>query len=337
MHLANHFTRLLLALTFLAACSSVSFSSDPGNRPAANLVTDQQAGSVLFYNLYASSATNSTIENTRINLTNTSPNTSITIHLFFVDGKTCTPADSYFCLSKSQTVTILASDVDPGVTGYILAVAVDTITGCPISFNHLIGDAYVKLASGHKGNLGAEALVAEFSDTDGDMLPGCDETLTEVGLTFGGGFYNPVPRVLAVDNIASPGEGNSTLLVVNSTGGNLSTGESTFVGTLFGIMFDAAENPYSFSIPGPGCQVRGVISDSFPRTVPRFSKIVPPGQTGWLKFWTINGFGIFGAALNYNPNEKNQSSAFNGGHNLHKLTTTEDTVIIPLFPPNCRN
>jgi hypothetical protein len=58
------------------------------------------------------------------------------------------------CLTANQTTTFLASEQDPGTTGYHLAIAVDGVNGCPINFNFLIGDEYIKLESGHFANLG---------------------------------------------------------------------------------------------------------------------------------------------------------------------------------------
>ena len=80
------------------------------------------------------------------------------LHLFWIDGNTCTISDNFICLTANQTASVLASDLDPGTRGYLIAVAVDGDTGCPIEFNHLIGDAYVKLASGHQANLPAESI-----------------------------------------------------------------------------------------------------------------------------------------------------------------------------------
>jgi hypothetical protein len=81
----------------------------------------------------------------------------IAVHLFFVDGATCSIADAIICLTKNQTTSFLATDLDPGTTGYLVAVASDPTTGCPVNFNFLVGDAYIKLTSGHQANLGAEA------------------------------------------------------------------------------------------------------------------------------------------------------------------------------------
>src|SRR5262249_43517171 len=131
-----------------------------------------------------------------------------------------------------------ASDVDPGVTGYIVAVASDSFTGCPVSFNFLIGDEYVKFATGHFANLGAEAFAALFNGT----IPGCDANSTTATLAFNGlaDGYNRAPRVLALENFASRADGNDTLLIINRLGGNLATGAAV-IGALFGIVYDDAE------------------------------------------------------------------------------------------------
>src|SRR5205085_10560052 len=95
--------------------------------PSTGEVSDQKAGSVLVYNLYSSSIAAPSAQNTRIAITNTHPGLSIAVHLFFVDGATCSIADSLVCLTPNQTASFLASDIDPGTTGYIIAVASDRV------------------------------------------------------------------------------------------------------------------------------------------------------------------------------------------------------------------
>ncbi|MDQ3009490.1 MAG: ExeM/NucH family extracellular endonuclease, partial [Acidobacteriota bacterium] len=66
----------------------------PGTLPAATSpVSDQKAGSVLIYNVYTSS-TNPIRQNTRISLTNINQTLPAFVHLFFVDGTSCSVADS---------------------------------------------------------------------------------------------------------------------------------------------------------------------------------------------------------------------------------------------------
>ncbi|MFN0111434.1 MAG: choice-of-anchor Q domain-containing protein [Blastocatellia bacterium] len=291
-------------------------------------MSDQKAGSVLVYNVYTSGASSSNTQNTRINLTNTNPRQSVNVHLFFV-AEGCSIADSYVCLTQNQTTSFLASDLDPGTSGYLVAVAVDD-RGCPTFFNYLIGDEYVKFASGHAANLAAEA----FAQLDGG-LPSCDGNSVTAQLNFDGTSYNRLPATLALSNIGSRADGNDTLLIVNRIGGNLGIGAST-LGTLFGILYDDAENALSFSVAG-NCQLRNSITNNFPRTTPRFETFIPAGRTGWLKIFNQTGAaGITGAAINFNANAASSAGAFNQGHNLHGLTlNATNSYTIPVFPPSC--
>ncbi|MEP7339088.1 MAG: hypothetical protein ABI977_15235 [Acidobacteriota bacterium] len=302
--------------------------------PATSEVSDQKAGSVLYYNLYTSGSSPTT-QNTRISLTNTNTTVGIAVHLFFVDGTSCSVADANICLTPNQTSTFLASDLDPGTTGYIVAVASDSVTGCPINFNFLIGDEYVKLTSGHAANLGAEAFAAIAGG-----LSLCNTNSTTAQLNFDGISYNRAPRVLAIDNVPSRADGNDTLLVINRVGGNLATGAATLI-NLFGIFYDDSEVALSFGFGGasssPGtCQFRSSLSNSFPRLTPRFDQFIPAGRSGWAKIYSQADIGLLGAVLNTNPNAGTAANAFEQGHNLHKLTLTPTaSLTIPIFPPGC--
>jgi hypothetical protein len=335
MTTSRKLTSALLALFALVVMSASALAADPGLiYPPESAVSDQKAGSVLFYNYYTSGATSGNAQNTRINITNTSSTSAAFVHLFFVDGTSCSIADSFICLTANQTASFLASDVDPGVSGYIVAVASSGNNGCPVAFNFLIGDEYVKLSTGHSANLGAEAFAAIFVG----VVPGCDANSVTATLNFNGalGGYNQAPRVLALDNFASRADGNDTLLIINRFGGNLATGAST-IGSLFGLVYDDAENPGSFTISSGACQLRGSLSNTFPRSTPRIESLVPTGRSGWLKIFNITADAAYlGAAINFNPNHDSSASSFNGGHNLHKLTlTATSSYTIPVFPPSC--
>jgi hypothetical protein len=318
----------------MAALSSFAMAADPGLIvPPTSEASDQKQGSVLFYNVYTSGATSGNTQNTRINITNTSVTSAAFVHLYFV-AEGCSIADSYICLTATQTASFLASDVDPGVSGYIVAIAVDGVLGCPTSFNWLIGDEYVKFTSGHAANLGAVAFAALYNGS----LPGCDANSNTAQINFNGvvgAGYNAAPAVLALDNIGSRADGNDTLVIINRVGGNLGIGAST-LGSLFGLLYDDAENVLSFSVNG-SCQLRSSISNNFPRTTPRFETFVPAGRTGWAKIFNQTGaIGILGAAINLNPNAASSAGAFNGGPNLHHLTLNNTSnYIVPVFPPSC--
>ena len=316
----------------VTACTTVNCAPPgPGGIfPAASEASAQSAGSVLIYNIYTSGATSGNTQNTRVNLTNIHPTRPAFVHLFFV-AEGCSVADSYVCLTGNQTTSFLASDLDPGVSGYLVAVAVDGVRGCPTNFNYLIGDEYVKFATGHAANLGAEAISALAGG-----LPACDGNSVTAQLDFNGIAYDKVSHVLALDNVGSKADGNDTLLILNRIGGNLGTGAGS-LSSVFGIFYDDAENALSFTFSG-GHQFRSSLSSNFPRITPRFETYIPAGRTGWFKLWpTTSGlWGMTGAAINFNANAASSSGAFNQGHNLHKLTLTNTaSYIIPVFPPSC--
>jgi hypothetical protein len=320
----------LLTLAALLVVSSAAFAADPGLvYPAASEVSDQKAGSILVYNTYTSSASAPATENTRINLTNTSTTLPAFVHIFFVEGSSCAVADTFVCFTVNQTASFTTSDADPGTRGYIVAIAVDPFFGCPANFNFLIGDEYVKYASGHAANLGAEAISALFEE----IVPGCDANSVSATINFNGaaGGYNRLPRVLADDSIPSRLDGNDTKLIVNRIAGNLATGASS-LGTLFAIIYDDAENTFSTTFSG-NCHLElSIGAGNLPRVVGGWNALLPAGHTAWMKFWSTSDFGILGAAINFNA----AAAGFNGGHNLHKLTlSAANSYVMPVFPPAC--
>src|SRR5262245_10453930 len=150
-------TRAVLSLLALILFTGAALAADPGLPiPGTSEASDQKAGSLIFYNAYTSDPTNPNAADTRVNITNTNNQLSVAVHLFFVNGANCQVADSFICLTENQTASFLTSDLDPGASGYIVAVA-SFSDGTPRQFNFLIGDEYVKYASGHSANLGAVA------------------------------------------------------------------------------------------------------------------------------------------------------------------------------------
>jgi uncharacterized repeat protein (TIGR01451 family) len=299
--------------------------------PALSEVSDQKEGSILFYPVYTSDAVNGTTQNTRISITNTSNTERVTVHLFAVDGASCAVLDAFICLTPNQTTIFLASDFDPGATGYLMAVAVEDTTGLPRVFNELIGDEYVKFSTGHAANLGAEAIASSM------MFPtGVDANVTTATLRFDGLNYNRLPRVIASDNIPSPADGNSTMLIIDRVGGNFNTSGAT-IGQITGNLYNDSEQSFSFTANLGVCQYRTILSNTFPRTFTQFNQILPAGRSGWMKFWTFSDGALFGAQINFNPNAAASSSAFNQGHNLHKLTLTDSvSIVVPVFIPGCQ-
>jgi uncharacterized repeat protein (TIGR01451 family) len=323
--------------------ATVSYVGDPN--PANNTASDKatvtsgigapgqsypgSGSSVLIYPVYTSSASNPNTQNTKITLTNIHDKKPICVHLFFVDGSSCTVADNYVCLTANQTLTFLASDLDPGTTGYLVALAVDCATGCPVNFNFLVGDEHAKFATGHAANLAAQGVPAL------PALATCNDQSVTAALNFDGVSYGLLPRALALSNIPSKADGNDTLLILNRIGGRLDTGAVT-LNSIFGILYDDAETAFSFSFSPGTCQFRASLSNNFPRTAPRFESALPAGRSGWLKLWSQNDQALVGAAINFNGNAASNSTAYNQGHGLHTLTRTAGaSLTIPVFPPSC--
>ncbi|MEP7274258.1 MAG: hypothetical protein ABI882_22375, partial [Acidobacteriota bacterium] len=292
----------------------------PGGKPPDN-------GSVLLYNYYTSGASPSS-HNTGFALTNNHKSTGVFVHLFFVDGSSCVPADTFVCLAPKQTINFLASDLVPGETGYLWAIATDS-NGVPSNHNFLSGRAEVTTATGIQAKLDAVAIAAIAAvPATADCTFGCIATLN-----FDGVHYGKVPRVLELDPVYSAADGNSTLLVVNNLSGNLYTGTPA-IGALQGILTNKdTGTPYNFTNGAANCQFKSFLSDAFPLISPVFSAALPSKQEGNLKLWASTNIGLSGAVLRYNPKKKGKK--FNSGDNLRAVTLTTAGLVIPVFPPAC--
>lgn len=316
--------------TLRVTCSNLT----PGVPPAlsAAAANAQRSGSVLIYSIYTSSASTTNTQNTRLSLTNTHTTAEATVHLFFVARDTCQASDAFVCLTPQQTVSFLASDLDPGTTGYIVAVAVNGETGCPVQFNYLIGDEYVKLASGHQANLGADAIAALSPQPA--VCEGAQQTSV---LRFNGVNYGMLPATLALDSVPSRADNNSTLWFLVRLDGNLATG--TFAqATVNGQLYDDTEVLYGIGNYNILCQLSGTILPGALVGGSRFDTVVPSGRTGWLKLFLSGATprGLLGAQLNFNPNTRSNSNAYSQGHLLHKLSLTNNSALtISVLPPSC--
>ncbi|NDD63717.1 MAG: hypothetical protein EBZ36_07040 [Acidobacteria bacterium] len=275
--------------------------------PVSSELSDQMAGSILLYNIYTSGLDPGR-EDTRLTITNVNPLSSTNVHLFFIDGQSCSAADLFINLTPNQTISFLASDVDPVTTGFMMAVATD-VNGCPASFNFLLGGAYVKFDSGHSTGLSAAAIPSPG-------LIKCDPSSSSATLAFDGLAYSKLPRALALDSLMATADGNQAMLVINRLGGNR-------------LLFDDTETAASFSLQAEGCQLRGILSSGFPRSVPRYDRLIRAGQSGWMKLWAESDSGLGGAMISFNP-----ANRFGQGHNLHALTLTGTaSYTIPVYPP----
>lgn len=291
--------------------------------PIFSPIAAQRSGSLLIFNLYTSNSLRRDIDS-RISLTNSHPTRPVSLRLFLIDGATGLNTALQTALTANQTVAFRASDLDPDVTGYLLVIATDS-EGRPVSFNHLIGSAFVRTESGHTAGLAALAVPA--------LLPeGGPTAVVSQGaatLSFDGKIYGALPRTLAVSSLGSPEEGNQSLLVLNRLGGDL-TRPLAALGEVGGWLYDNLENPWRFSFRHPSCQFRQLLGgNGVPRLSPPYDRILGKGRSGWMRlFLEEPGGALTGALLQRNPLPAGVSQ----GRNLHVLTTISEAQLrLPLL------
>ncbi len=275
--------RLLLAGSVLFASALLIFLTTTTHAQPQLAMSAQRPGSILFYNISTSDAGNPVGQNTRINITNMA-GSSVIVHWFFIDNKTCQPADMFTCLTGHQTLSLFASDYDPGVTGYVVAVAVDE-NGLPRDFDFLIGSEYVKFSSGQAANLGAEPIGIVTRPFVPTLVAGAGGSQAE--LVFDDISYSKLPSSLALNNIPSAIDQNETMVIINRIGGDLGEQVSN-IGTLNGLLYNQAEKGFSFTLRADSCQLVKILNDGFPRTSPAFSKVIPTGASGWMRLFTAD-------------------------------------------------
>lgn len=306
--------------TIISGCGSTSTTPVVG----VGIPSEVKAGSILFYNLYTSDPAKPYLEDTQINVTNTDDQRPAIVHIFWVDGVTGLPTNTFLCLKPGYHANLRASEVDPGITGYIVMVAVD-ITGVPVKSNSLVGTAYVKMKTGHHAVLNATSFAALA--TVPALVADGEET---VQLKFDGLKYDLAPRILNIDNFPSPLDGGSTLLVVNRFGGDLTKQNPIEgFGNLPAVFYNDVEKPVNVTLPSTGVQSRNELKDGYPRVIPRFSLQITAGRTGWMRFNSGNGTSIMGALLTYNSR-----SVRNGGRNLRTVALMDvESYTMPIIVP----
>jgi hypothetical protein len=321
----------------------------PGNAADAALglgVSENKLGSVLFYNYYTSDALSAQI-NTRISITNANPTQDIAVHFFFVDSVTCNVADVFTCLTKNQTLSFDATDFDPNVTGYLIAIAVDS-EGRPISFNYLAGDELVVTPTAHRFGLSAVAAARR----DGNFASPINSDGVSATMFFDGRQYDYLPFATVLDSFPSQVSGigaplADTRLYVYSPLSDLVLGENSFSGLLFFLVYDDQERGFSGQLPLNCFITSDKQRVTSIRTAPNINTIVPAGRTGWMKFYASGKQTIRGNTEGCTVQLSNaplmgatatRIGGYTGGHNLRYATTFNApgySITIPVLAPPC--
>jgi hypothetical protein len=326
---------ILLAVITILATPAFSGAVDPGAAiPTSSEASDQKSGALLLYSLFSSGKKH----DTRISVTNSNEATAAVARLFFVDGTTGAANVKDLCLAPLHTASIKASQVSPGQTGYVVAVAIDFTTGVPLDFNFLSGQAAVVLPSKYRATIPAMAL-AKLTATNVTSTDGTLAALFFDGLALSGS-YNKTPRVLQVSDVPSAQDRTATLIVVNRIGGNLSTTAAT-LGNFGGNVLNDLGASAAIGTALGSRQLVQELNDGFP-AVPNLSTMIPAGHTGWMKLFSPSDIGVFGAVLygqSGKPGKKikdRKVSRPDGGMNMRTLTTTSAAnFVIPVRPAIC--
>ncbi len=312
---------ILKTLAAIIACwCAVTLSAQ------AQTGSDTKSGSVLFYNIYTSNPINPVASDTLITITNTSPNKDIDVHLYFVDGLTCRVADAFITLTRNQTAGFRVSDMDPGVQGYIMAVAVDR-QGVPTQHNYLIGYLRVKqmLGPGANSTHSYQLNAISFSKIN-NLLPALSPDGITAQMVFDGAAtgssYEQLPAGVAINSFESPATADTRFIIYSPKSDFYGPSDSS--GRLFIVFYDDAENPYSASV-GLVCWLQARLT-----IIRNLTVRIAAGRTGWARFLGLrdnNPIPLLGSVA--------QASGFTGGHNMHHLSTLPTyTITVPVFPPN---
>ncbi|HEX4949641.1 MAG TPA: hypothetical protein VFZ34_23395 [Blastocatellia bacterium] len=321
MKSSHTFACILLSLLLFGAFSTRALASDISGPSEAT-------GSLLVFPYFNSDLANGW--DTRITIANTDVYrregtigpvlTTAYVHIFLIDGATCYQSDQFVCLTPNATLSFLASDLDPDVRGYVIAVAVDRDTGNLVNQNSLIGDAFVSEGN-YGGNYGAEGFQA-YGD------PGINQDgVIHFGNLMNGYDYAPTRFAFSIQSpIDAPGQ----RIVTASISGDVNTGEFAGAGQYgIGYVYNGNEKPFgSFSaFHLGGCQAVSIITPTLPRVPFGMAKLIPSGEIGTMTLSTKPAVGLL-----MTPTGNNK---WHGIRGLHKTRIANATLTIPMFTPVC--
>lgn len=394
-------TTVILTMLLLVASASAAFGQVvppannnafiPGNGPGSSIVqvSDQKAGSILVYPFYTS-GTVASGDDTKITITNVgasaiAPNVvapappaigsqngtlpNVNIHMFWMDNS-CNQADAFVCLTAGGSLQFSAATWDPLVTGMVIAVAVDP-QGYPISYNGLIGNAFINAAVTQGGvterwvgNYGAEAIASLGTLV---AVPGVNQNYfyttaanpnqpaTAALLQFVNGprssvpGYDALPNQFAADFVSPVGAGGvaGQTIVMVSMNGSIAPQINGFgqVVSLTGNAYSGlgqvtrGSDEANVSFVGPAlssCQQLTRITATNPRIPFGIGNFINAGKIGTITWSTVGGaLGLVVTPLQ--AGVANPAGGFYGIRTVHKrnVSLLNTDLLMPLFQPVC--
>lgn len=290
---------------------------------AAAAIGDQKPGSVLFFNRYTSSPTNALREDTTLNLTNTNPTAGGFVRLFLVNGATCQVQEVKVCLAARQTISIKMSDLDPGVKGYLVAVATNQ-AGEPTQFNWLTGNVVVKQPTGVGSFSGQLNAIAIAKRKAGDLKAGANN---EAEMVFDDDTYDRLPAQNAIEGVPTQtSNANQTTISLYRPVANLNTG----TGAATTVQLNAWNRDVATSSGSVAVACYSDFTVGSLRLQPiSIATLIPAGTTAWFSAGSADLQPVLGAQFNVGE--------FSSGINLRPLNFTADYRIkIPISAVTCQ-
>lgn len=293
---------------------------------AATIAGDQKPGSALFFNRYTSSASNTLREDSTLNLTNTNPAAPAYVRLFLVTGATCQPTEVQLCLAAQQTVSLLMSDIDPGVRGYAVAIATN-LQGEPIQFNWLTGNLVLRqpannISGSYNSVLGAVAIAKRKEGTVANVNGFADMIFDDV-------TYDRLPGQISFDSVPSQVSAtNATLLSIYRPLADLSGAVSSTSVQITGFGQNSQGQVVSSAGNLSSACYSEVAMGAFRLQPTPINQLLPSGTTAWFVASSNDLLPLMGAQFN--------SGEFNSGGNARPLSfSAEFKIRIPVSPVTC--
>jgi hypothetical protein len=289
---------------------------------AAQQEEEQRLGSVLFFNRFTSNASNPNVQDTKLSLTNTNPTASVYVRLFLVDKDACQASRVDICLAAQQTRSFLVSEIEPNITGYVVAIATDA-AGQPIKFNWLMGQAIVKQSS-----VGVRYAATLSAMTVGKRAEGAVPNVSGVAeMVFNDEMYDRLPMQIAFDNVQSQASGNATTLTFYRPLADLASNAANAASVQITGWGNNA-NPASLFAP-LSLSCYGITAVGALRPKATIDALIPAGNTAWLAASATDQLPLLGAQFN--------AGSFSGGANARPLKfSVEYRIRVPVAPVTCQ-
>ena len=298
-----------------------------GSNAPQSALSNLKAGSLLFFPKYTSSSSDPSQINTIITLTNTNPREGVTVRLAYIEN--CQVVNKFVNLMGNQTQTLLASIENPGKTGYIVAIAINS-NGIPTQFNWLIGSATIRDGENHLATYNA---VGVAKRSGGSVRSSID---TEAAIVFNDVEYDKLPQLVALDHLQNQDPAKSvgagsvfrTDIALVTPLSNLTGGVAEPM-KVTAIAYDKSGRPYP-QITDGSCTLNKQVGEMW--TNPVLNDFITPERPGWASFAAASGnrsLPLIGLSLTDEPT----TSLSNARHMQVLRRLDSFTMAVPVIKP----